>query len=1208
MPVYNHATVPDYLAWAQNPMGLRTTLTYSPMTDPTAYEPGVNWRRYENSQKDSYPVIAASNYVVTQLEHRNEKSINSLSYALSLKKTYTNARMNTTGRGWQGFEKINTWNVTSGVLNTEKYLQAWPFTGTKTQIDTKSPDEAELLCSYRTSYETHERASGPWKIFQVHRTLEETNMYEKGIVARSNGVRYQYDKHGNMVLRSPFEQQNGKMVTQSYKRCQYTTIDGVTNVLEGEKLSSKESNVDMFRFEEGDLTLTRYDNETSRAVLAGILEWSSDIGSFLRKSIKFNSLGKEIEAVGTAGLKRTTTYDDVFQSFVVKVTQEGPGISTTEFTAYDEASGLEVALKKTDGDLSCLALDAFGRTYETRTSAAAQGPSTVSATDFLKGTNFVAHPSFSALLQTTDLNPQREVSFVRQKSQAGLSYLCSKIVTISHEGTSGRHEIIDFVDCAKQIRKRSSRNSDEPHKTWMAWEFDPRGQQIFESFPVLVPSSVDLNWEPDRRQGVNVTLDILGRPIARIRPAHADQDHLIKISNTYLDGGARIQERTMTSKTVGATTRGDADTVALIERRYLRIEDKDLVSESTDENGLTSKFEYNAFGALVQCTDPSGQVEQHFYNSLGDLVAVDNIYQNTARTSGSSGTTYRYNDKHELEEQTNAAGESIRFQRDSGGRLLQKLGDDGRIARFTYDTGSSEKILSITTYAHGLNQPPESSVHFTWDHRGRLSSRKLVLRENETFITSMVYDWQDRVIEKTLPDFSVVRSEYRGSQLIAHSISGGANSTWSLKAETMKFSGYGRPEEMKIQGSGMSNATHQWKFDSLGFPTSHTLSSDKSILVQESYFYNDLDQMTRKHELISATTVDYEYRGRRLAVSRRDGADASYEYDRVGNIVKNRDVTIEPTAGGLSGRRDNGQVAFNISYDGAGRLTQRTTPASSFAFTYDSFGSLQSMKNSKAALEVTFLSNFEGHTLERKLSDGTGDLFISNDYSIHYNADGSRTIHHKLFDSEESEGSAHLLGTVTTTHEFSSATRPLSKSLSTNFADTKGNVTHTFDADFRILGTVHYDDFGAPSRSTADGSDGVANATYEGKYLEAESGLILFGARWYDPLVGRFTAPDDIIDVKHLALPDGLNRYAFENNDPINHTDPTGHWSLSAIFGVVIAAVLVVAAIAITIATAGAATPLLGAVVGALASAGVAGITYSIKHQDDDAGVFWYVY
>ena len=106
-------------------------------------------------------------------------------------------------------------------------------------------------------------------------------------------------------------------------------------------------------------------------------------------------------------------------------------------------------------------------------------------------------------------------------------------------------------------------------------------------------------------------------------------------------------------------------------------------------------------------------------------------------------------------------------------------------------------------------------------------------------------------------------------------------------------------------------------------------------------------------------------------------------------------------------------------------------------------------------------------------------------------------------------------------------------------------------------------------------------------------------------MVGRFTSPDDILDVKHLARSDGLNRLAFENNDPINHTDPFGKWSLSVIFGAVIGAALVVGAKALKVATGGAAAPLAAAAAGAMAGGGIAGITYSFDHRNERGGKFW---
>ncbi len=47
------------------------------------------------------------------------------------------------------------------------------------------------------------------------------------------------------------------------------------------------------------------------------------------------------------------------------------------------------------------------------------------------------------------------------------------------------------------------------------------------------------------------------------------------------------------------------------------------------------------------------------------------------------------------------------------------------------------------------------------------------------------------------------------------------------------------------------------------------------------------------------------------------------------------------------------------------------------------------------------------------------------------------------------------------------------------------------------------------------------------------SGLYYYGARYYDPWLGRFISPDTVLA--------GLNRYAYCGNNPVRYVDPTGH-------------------------------------------------------------------
>jgi RHS repeat-associated protein len=141
-------------------------------------------------------------------------------------------------------------------------------------------------------------------------------------------------------------------------------------------------------------------------------------------------------------------------------------------------------------------------------------------------------------------------------------------------------------------------------------------------------------------------------------------------------------------------------------------------------------------------------------------------------------------------------------------------------------------------------------------------------------------------------------------------------------------------------------------------------------------------------------------------------------------------------------------------------------------------------------------------------------------------------------------------------------------------------LDHTGD----IISYEEYYAFGSTSfqsgRSTAEVN--LKRYRYTGKERDEESGLYYHGARYYVPWLARWTAADP------AGLEDGPNVYTYVRNNPINNHDPTGliNWRTVAI----IAAVVVVG-IVVTVATAGAAGPI---VAGAVASIGISGTAATV--------------
>ncbi len=88
---------------------------------------------------------------------------------------------------------------------------------------------------------------------------------------------------------------------------------------------------------------------------------------------------------------------------------------------------------------------------------------------------------------------------------------------------------------------------------------------------------------------------------------------------------------------------------------------------------------------------------------------------------------------------------------------------------------------------------------------------------------------------------------------------------------------------------------------------------------------------------------------------------------------------------------------------------------------------------------------------------------------------------------------------------------------------------------YKAWGEVRYSTNTALPDYTLRQAQGTA---YTGQYSHtADFGLMFYNARWYDPSLGRFAQADSLVP----GGVQGLDRYAYVNNSPMNYVDPSGH-------------------------------------------------------------------
>ena len=95
------------------------------------------------------------------------------------------------------------------------------------------------------------------------------------------------------------------------------------------------------------------------------------------------------------------------------------------------------------------------------------------------------------------------------------------------------------------------------------------------------------------------------------------------------------------------------------------------------------------------------------------------------------------------------------------------------------------------------------------------------------------------------------------------------------------------------------------------------------------------------------------------------------------------------------------------------------------------------------------------------------------------------------------------------------------------------STTLVTDDDGNEVADLTYLPYGAVEESLSQGDD-VFRSKFTGKERDAESGLVYFGARYYDPELGRFLTGDP---ARQFASP-----YLYAAGDPVNHIDPDGRF------------------------------------------------------------------
>lgn len=1208
IPIYNVRPLSGLMKTITDPLGQGTSITYRSLSDPIVYKPST--RAIHPASLMSHEVLRAlsttlpaagpyvsvfgnTDYVVSQIDFHNVPHMNACPFSSSIQKLYEAGRVDLDGRGWLGFARVQTLQrMEPQSVLIETFSQEWPCSGYKIReelfgkADDAAVFEVESFSSeinlllrmedWEYSVDTIPTPEGIHKFYHIKKSREEICLYDNGTAAKRIGHEYTYDADNNLSLDKTYTIKPGATVReyQLWERYSYTTIDEVHGLLVAYKSSSRDNNCDMARFELGDLALNLFTIDRASKDVAEKKEFSTSHNDFLLTQYAYDIFGnltlETRPCWENVNLVREIIYDPEYHSHPLVETWKGPGVNHTKLYAFDARFGTKVSERASDGSLTVVELDTIGRVCKRMINGLAHEGGNIISKEILK--YCTATPGFETTLLSTDFVVMQTVDYHFDVIDAQSRWMRkTEIVNFAQEQQETTSlTSSEYLDCRGISQKSCVSAGDHFSQTWTYKKTDGKGNTCVESPPKFLPKEWSLKqkleWIPKPDECKRVIFDGLSRPVQEITPR--DNNSVAAVTRIqYILGGDKVIT-TIASLVAGSTL----TILKTLVTQHETILGMSKLVETTNEAGLTSSFTYDQNGQLQTAIDPSSKIETTIHDNFGNLLSINNDYQNQSTGLGPAQQMI-YNKMNLVTEVKDISGNTVSIKYDVRGRMTQRVtSSDHRTIDLLYDaTPSAIGHLSRAIVSLPGSMEPESRVDFVYDARGRPTSSTLSLCSGDTYETRYIYDFLDRLVSKTLPDGTQVSIERSGTLEHSVTMKSSNSQAWSLEAVFSDYSAAGQLQEWAVTGTGGTTANFNGsiRYDSLGRPVDRKLSSGETRgLVWESYGYDIENRLTRSTENYSGDTTTYTYKNDRLSgsISAND-QHRLYDYDKSGNVTNMSGMTIAyapRTAVGV----ENGHEVFRATYDVTGKMTSRMAQRKSCDFTYNGFGTVHQIIDRTTEEVGTITTDFLGNTLTYTMPDGSKRIKVTTDFEVTKHKDGAATIRKSLFSPRQ------LLAIVTSHvpkgNDIGSST---ANEATFYFSNTKGTTTHQFGADGTLQNRLLYDDFGLLLSRETFSSDAL-QYTYEGRTTYHELGLLDFGPRLYDPVIGRFTTPDDRWSGDAMIGRDVSNRYAFENNDPINNIDPTGHWSWSAWAGVFIGLALVVAAVVVTALTAGTGAPL----------------------------------
>jgi RHS repeat-associated protein len=633
-------------------------------------------------------------------------------------------------------------------------------------------------------------------------------------------------------------------------------------------------------------------------------------------------------------------------------------------------------------------------------------------------------------------------------------------------------------------------------------EFDSRNNVIMQSYPYFEGASP--------AQYNNITYDFYNRVKLLTEPSPVDDGSTLVTTLSW--------ENTNTVMVTQAFNTADAVTTTY---DYVICQGKQVLVKRTDSSGASTSYSCDALGRLTTIVDPAGVISTTSYDTMGRPTSF--AAQNGSVTLRSIQITY--DDVKGTIVSQDAKGNVITLQSDNMGRLLSR-------SILSADTSSTETISFVydspqaTLSQSRLSAASSTSgavYHFGYDAYGNQAEITLAL-DGLSWAFQQTYTPTGQLESRAYPDGSVETHAYLANGL-SDTISLAASAA-APAAALITFASYnsvGKP----VTISYANGVSEQIGFAACGQAKTMSIAApNQTLLYAAALQKNNLGAASGILETVANLQISYGYDTQQRLATVSESSGDSYQYDTAGNITLKGGVTWSGAGNQTTTGTENGATVFSAAFDKAGNVSSMIRGGAATTYIYDGENRLVD------AQTTTFLYDYSGRRIRKQVQNGPCVYSVSPNYQVVLFPDGSEQ-HSKLLC-----GKTGAAVTVTTVDKGSPAAYKglAAPGVFYNHTDQLGSIIRQTDDNGNVVASAAYDAYGA---LTLSGSISLP-AMFTGKEWDDSTGLYYFGARYYDPVSGRFLTADDRTGGA-LADRDVMNPYAYCLNDPINYVDPSGH-------------------------------------------------------------------